>query len=153
MSSRLYDRYRINYDDAEVIKKSKKTRNLLILFIFFLLVGIGGLGYLGYDLLDQISSAEKVAIKSPTAVPDEPVLDVDVPPTIEFKKTKIPNLTALFGKNINEVQAVRDHDNDNQRKPHRYFVGNKLSGRAHAAKKSVLGIGSPAAEHNAIHTD
>jgi len=105
MSARPYNRYNINFDDTELIKRSKRTRNLLIVVIVLLVLGLGALVYFGITLYNAARTTDNASLIPPYEIGNGKLDDIGVPQAVEFKKTTIPNLSALFGLNIDQVTS------------------------------------------------
>jgi len=105
MCARPYSMYDLKYNEEEVLKRSKKTRNVLIVVIVLLVLCLGVLSYFSYNLYVEVRSAGHEVLVPPTGIDNGKIDDIGVPKTIEFKKTNIPDLAALFGLEISEVEA------------------------------------------------
>ena len=104
MAAKSYSTFDSTEDDKELLKRSKRTRNLLITIIVFLIFGLGGLGYLGLIFYNEAKAASNATIKYPTDINNEPIKDIGVQKPIEFKKTSIPDLVSLFGYDIYQAE-------------------------------------------------
>ena len=105
MCARPYSMYDLKYNEEEVLKRSKKTRSVLIVAIILLIIGLGVLCYFSYNLYIDARSAGREVLQPPADLNVGKIDDIGVPKTIEFKKTTVPDLAALFGLGINEVEA------------------------------------------------
>lgn len=105
MSVKANEALNINPIDDEMIKKSKRTKIILIVFIVILIAALGGLVFFGYNILSEAMSTNQVTFKPVTDMNDGKVVDTGAPKTVEYKKTTIPDLTALFGLTASEVET------------------------------------------------
>jgi len=106
MAEKSYSTLDFNEDDKELLKRSKRTRNLLITIIIILILGLGGLGYLGFIFYNEAKAASNATVKHPTDIIDGPIKDIGVQKPIEFKKTTIPNLVSLFGYDVYQAEEI-----------------------------------------------
>jgi len=92
------------------LKKAKRTRNALVTMIVIGIVALAAIILLGYMVFSPSIKPDEASNQTSTIVPPNKVdtttvVDASAPAQVEYEKTKIPEMSGLYGLTLEEVKT------------------------------------------------